>query len=126
MSDQDNGTTVFRLDHPLVHFVLHNQHLLNPNDAVFHHDPKTGLFHFDAKYLAETRAFFRNTVLEDLHPTSLADARISCEIPSALIEDLKHKSGRISVFPSITFTFIVDYLLVTPGEPRMKHREMRI
>jgi hypothetical protein len=125
-ADQDNGTTVFRLDHPLVHFVLHNQHLLHPNDAVFHHDSKTNMFHFDSKYLADTRNFFRNTVLEDMHPTTLADARISCEIPSPLIEELKQKGGRISVFPSLTFTFIVQYLLVTPGEARMKHREIKI
>lgn len=106
---------IYENTHPIVHFIIH--HMENPPMV-----QREGYFHFEKEYIDRVKIFFRNTIYDDIHKTRFQDTKIMCELPLELSEQFKK-----SIFQqSLTFIIQINYLMIMPGESKMKHQELKI
>lgn len=111
----ESNQIVYENTHPIVHFILH--HMENPPMV-----QREGFFHFEKEYIDRVKLFFKNTIYDDIHKTRFDDAKIMCELPFDLSEQFKKTLFQ----ESLTFIIQINYLMIMPGESKMKHQELKI
>lgn len=110
----ESNQIIYEITHPIVHFILH--HMENPPI-----DKREGYFHFEKEYIDRVKLFFKNTIYDDIHKTRFEDTKVTCELPVELSEQFKK-----SIFQqSLTFIIQINYLMIMPGESKMKHQELK-
>lgn len=108
----ETNQVIYENTHPIVHFILN--HMDNPPI-----DHREGFFHFEKEYIDRVKLFFKNTIYDDIHKTRFEDVKIMCEVENS--EQLKK-----SIFQqSLTFIIQINYLMIMPGESKMKIQELK-
>ena len=113
----------FEVSHPIMHFILHNKHLLNPSasDLV----ERDRVFTIAPEFLARVKSFFQNTIYDDIHPTRFEGTSVSGKVPKELMDDVQRRKNP-AVFPNVTVIVQINYLLVMPGEQKLRHVELKV
>ena len=111
--------------HPMMHFILHSGHLLNPTSVDVYKNETSQTYTVDPVFLERVRTFFTHTIYDDMHPTRLEGVSVSGKIPRALSDDVQLKKNAVKL-PNVTLIVQINYLLVTPGENKMRHMELKV
>lgn len=115
--------TIFEITHPIAHFIVHNEHLLEPVKYVKNENTQT--ITADPEFLQRVIKFFSNTIFDDMHPTRFEGTTISGKVSRELMDDVQNKKNVVNL-PNITAIIQINYLLISPGEQQMKHLEMKV
>lgn len=106
----EGGVCVLEDNHPLLYFIRENLERLEITPL---RRLENGFCEIPAEALDRAQQFFRNTIYEHILPTRFEDTKIVCDNKTA-------EAG------SICIMFDVEYLVITPGELKLKHREVYI
>lgn len=105
----EGGICLLEPNHPLLHFILENLEILEISEReITRRD--NGFHELHCTVVEKAQQFFRNTIYEHILPTRFEDTLITCDNEDA----------------NICVLFEIEYLLILPGELRLKHKEMLI
>lgn len=122
LETDDSAPVMLEYSHPLVHFIVMNMDILQPVPGdVIKHDT-TGYLQVTRAFLIRAREFFADKIVRDLHPTRFEETQCSCLAPKELLEEAKQRK----IYPNVTIVLQMNYLLITPGERKMKHYEIKV
>ena len=125
LSNDNNSdeSIVLEMSHPMVHFIITNGELLRPESNDLR--KRDGFVEISHTFLKKARDFYRDTIHGDLHTTRFEETQIICAPPRDVLEDIQNKKNP-STFPNVSVVLQLNYLMVTPGEPKMKHDEIKV
>ena len=114
----DEESVFLDYTHPLIHFIINNADKLQPQsgDVTRHKD---NVMEISKPFLIRVRQYFADNIVRDLRPTRFEDTRFSCPAPP--IKDVD-----ALLQPNVTLIFQLNFVLVTQGEAKMKHFEMKL
>jgi len=115
---EDENQLIFEKQHPIVHFIMH--HTPNPQYTQM----ENGYIKFEKEYLDKMKLYFKTTVLNHIHVTRFENTRVGCGVPEG--RDKPSPGGGGFVPPSITFIIQMNYILIMPGENKMKHLAIKL
>lgn len=123
--DDKSNRILLSMDHPIVHYIIANTNTLKPaaGDAVKH--TSKGYFEVSPEMLQRARDSFMTAVHARMRQTRFEDSHISCEVPDALRAQLAGEKDPAK-FPNVVVQLEISYLLITRGELKMKHGEIKI
>lgn len=106
----------FPKDHPMVHFV--KTYMKDIPLPLFQHGEEL-CYTMDKDVFQKVQTAFKNQIYEDIHETRFEYTRIHGKLDKPASKERE--------FPlSICITLKMNYLLVTPGEMKMKIKEIKI
>lgn len=135
---EDENQLIFEKQHPIVHFIMH--HTPNPQYTQM----ENGYIKFEKEYLDKMKLYFKTTVLNHIHVTRFENTRVGCGVPEGRDKPSpggggfvpsdkgKEEGDKPSPFggrfipPSITFIIQMNYILIMPGENKMKHLAIKL
>lgn len=126
---EDENQLIFEKQHPIVHFIMH--HTPNPQYTQM----ENGYIKFEKEYLDKMKLYFKTTVLNHIHVTRFENTRVGGRNPVPCGDGVSPKEislGRDSapcggrIPPSITFIIQMNYILIMPGENKMKHLAIKL
>lgn len=127
---QSDVTEVFEEEDPLVEFILSKSDTLKATSQDISLLNPDGKRHYQIRqeFLKQIRDYFRVTVFDELRYTRFEEMRLHVDLSLETKEMLHNRYAkraaceRPEVFIILEFTYIV----VTPGELRMRHSELRL
>lgn len=117
VDQKEEKLDLLELSHPLVHFIMTNQDTLQPEHGdIVKHEP-SGFFELKPDFVTKVRQFFSNHILKDMHSTRFEETLVTAHRQTAY-------KGQDQ--PNVVIILQMDYLLVTPGDGKMKHAEIKL
>ena len=107
------------ITHPLIHFIITHQEELEPVHGDMTKHESSGHFEIRPEFMARVRQYYSDNIHKDMRPTRFDDTTVYCAVGSR-----EEKEGKC--LPNVTVILQVDYLMVVPGERKMKHNEVRV
>jgi len=123
-NDNNNDESiVLEMTHPMVHFIITNSELLKPesSDVV----KRDQFVEIKPEFYNKARQVYTTTIHNDMHMTRFEETKIVCAPPRDVLDDIQNKKDPTAL-PNVTVVLQINYLIVTPGEPKMRHSEIRV
>jgi hypothetical protein len=119
----DSESIVLEMAHPMVHFIITNTELLKPesSDVV----KRERFLEIRPEFFNKARQYYADTIHNDMHVTRFEDTKLACAPPRDVLDDIQNKKDP-SAMPNVTVMLQINYLIVTPGEPKMRHQEIKL
>ncbi len=123
LNNADEESVVLEITHPMVHFIITNQELLKPEsgDIVKHER----FFELKPEFFQKARQFYNDTIYASMHTTRFEETRLSCAPPRDVLDDIQNKKDPSSL-PNVTLVLQLNYLMITQGEGKMRHQEIKV
>lgn len=107
----------FKQDHPLVYYLINNQEQLDiqPGDVL--EKEEIGVYVMKPEFVQKTKTLFQNTIYDNIHYTRFEDTRLTCPMNKEIFHDMADETE----FGGVSIVLMFHYLLIRPGELKMKH-----
>lgn len=111
---------MFEEGNPIVAFIMTHQEALKPlsNDFEKTEKENTNYYKISGPFLQRVRTFFQDTIFNDMRYTRFEGCKFECMLPEGA--RIKNASANLS------FILQIKYLLVSPGDPRMRSDEIKL
>jgi hypothetical protein len=84
-------------------------------------------YQLSPSFLAHIRAVFRDKVFDEFRYTRFEETRLHVDLPRSIQEDLWNRYHTTKQpLPNLVVVIEFVYLLVTPGEKKLKHKEVKL
>lgn len=123
LNNADEESIVLEMAHPMVHFIITNQELLKPESGDLVNRER--FFEIKPEFFQKARQFYNDTIHASMHTTRFEETRLSCAPPRDVLDDIQNKKDPSSL-PNVTLVLQLNYLMITPGEPKMRHEEIKV
>lgn len=114
---KEESLSLLQLDHPLVHFIMTNQDTLKPEHGDIRKHEPSGFFELNPDFVTKARQFFSDYILKDMHMTRFEETLVTASRKTPFI-------GKGE--PNVVVILKINYVLITPGEGKMKHAEIKV
>jgi hypothetical protein len=123
LNEKDDESIVLEMTHPMVHFIITNTELLKPesSDVV----KRERFLDIKPDFFNKARQYYADTIHNDMHMTRFEETKLACAPPRDVLDDIQNKKDPTAL-PNVTCILQLNYLIVTPGEPKMRHQEIKV